>query len=200
MKELFEPTDPWESFKQGRSVAFLHYFNLHNSRIYYYLLRLLRDQAQAREVTRHAFVLIFRKYTEIEDEEHLLRRLYLNAKVGYLLRLKGKRSIPELEKEVENYAQKDETIMDDPDVARNETLLALEDIVQQLPQMKREVAELYFFQAFPTSAIAQLLGLEERNVRSIISEILQRVGEQLGSDDHFFPVQFEMNVLSLQAF
>lgn|GEM_PF-4114030 len=200
MKELYKQADPWESFKQGRSVAFLHYFNLHNSRIYYYLLRLLRDQAQARETTRHAFILIFRHKDRIEDEDHLVRRLYLNAKVGYLLRLKGKRSIPDLEKEVENYAHKDATIMDDPEVAKNETLLAIEEIVQGLPSMKREVAELYFFQEFSIGAISKLMGLEERNVKAIISETMQRVGEVLGGDDHLFPLQLEMNVFPLQAF
>lgn len=180
MKELFEPANPWESFKQGRSVAFLHYFNLHNSRIYYYLLRLLRDQKQAREVTRHAFILVFRGYTHIEDEDHLLRRLYLNAKVGYLLRLKGKRSVLALEKEVANYAHKDATIMDDPEVEKNETLLALEGVVQKLPPTKREAAELYFFQGFPKAAIAQHLGVDEGNVKAIISDILKRMGEGMG--------------------
>lgn len=199
MKELFEPAEPWESFKQGRSVAFLHYFNLHNSRIYYYLLRLLRDQRQAREATRHAFIVIFRHKDQIEDEDHLLRRLYLNAKVAYLLRLKSKWSIPDLEKEVENYLEKDASIMDDPEVAKNETLLALEDFVQKLPPMKREVAELYFFQEFPIRAIAKLLGLEVENVKAIISESLQRLGEDLGGNDHFFALQNEMDVFPLHA-
>ena len=200
MKELDEPLGPWESFKQGRSIAFLHYFNLHNSRIYYYLLRLLRDQAQAKETTRHAFIILFRHKDQIQDEDHLLRRLYLNAKVAYLLRLKDNRSIPDLEKEVENYLEKDSSIMDDPEVAKNETLLALEDVVQKLPPMKREVAELYFFQEFPMHAIGELLGLEVGNIRTIISEILRRVGEKLGGDDHLFAFQLEMNTFAFQAF
>jgi RNA polymerase sigma factor (sigma-70 family) len=200
MKELYGPADPWESFKQGRSVAFLHYFNLHNSRIYYYLLRLLRDQAQARETTRHAFIVIFRDVSQIEDEDHLVRRLYLNAKVGYLLRLKGKRSIPDLEKEVEYYVEKEASIMDDPEVAKNETLLAMEDIVQKLPPMKREVAELYFFQELPIGTIGKLMGLELGNVKAIISEILQRVGEGLKGNDDLFPFQLEMNIFAFKTF
>lgn len=200
MKELYGPADPWESFKQGRSVAFLHYFNLHNSRIYYYLLRLLRDQAQARETTRHAFIVIFRDVSQIEDEDHLVRRLYLNAKVGYLLRLKGKRSIPDLEKEVEYYVEKEASIMDDPEVAKNETLLAMEDIVQKLPPMKREVAELYFFQELPIGTIGKLMGLELGNVKAIISEILQRVGEGLRGNDDLFPFQLEMNIFAFKTF
>lgn len=200
MKELYGPADPWESFKQGRSVAFLHYFNLHNSRIYYYLLRLLRDQAQARETTRHAFIVIFRDVSQIEDEDHLVRRLYLSAKVGYLLRLKGKRSIPDLEKEVEYYVEKEASIMDDPEVAKNETLLAMEDIVQKLPPMKREVAELYFFQELPIGTIGKLMGLELGNVKAIISEILQRVGEGLRGNDDLFPFQLEMNIFAFKTF
>ena len=179
MNELHEPSNLWESFKQGRQDACQYFFNLHHSRIYYYLLRLLRDQDQARDAANNAFIVLFHHSAQIEDEDHLLRRLYLNAKVAYLLALKGKFSFLDLEAEVAVYAHKDATIMDDPEVAQNETLLTLEDVTQKLPPVKRKAAELYFFQGFSIGAIASRLGIEEGNVKAIISETLQRVGEEL---------------------
>lgn len=179
MNDLHEPMDIWESFKQGRPAAFQYFFQLYGTRIYYYLLRLFRDQVQAEEVTKHAFIVLFHHTAQIQDADHLLRRLYLSAKIGYLLRLKGKRSFLDIEEELVHYAAKDASIMDDPDVAENETLTMLQTVVQQLPPAKREVAELYFFQRYSMAAIARKLGMEEAAVKAIISETLQRLGEEL---------------------
>ncbi len=179
MNDLHEPTDLWESFKQGRPEAFRYLFNSHNYRIYCYLLRLSRDREQARELTQNAFIVLFHNHEIIEDREHLLQQLYLYAQVGFLLWLKGKRSSIDLEVEMSNYAPKDAGVMDDPEIARNETLIALQGVMQKLPPAKREVAELYFFQGFSLGAIARHLGLEEQRVRAYVSETLKRLGEEL---------------------
>ncbi|HEV2478589.1 MAG TPA: sigma-70 family RNA polymerase sigma factor [Puia sp.] len=163
MNDLHEPSNLWE----------------YHSRIYYFLLRLLRDQEHAKEATNHVFLVLFHHSAEIEDEDHLLRRLYLIAKVAFLLRLKGKRSFVDLEAEVANNAHEEASIMEDVEVAQNETLLTLQAVTQKLPPVKREAAELYFFQGFSKGAIARHLGLEEGIVKAIISETLQLVGEEL---------------------
>ena len=179
MNDLHEPTDLWESFKQGRPEALRYFFQSHSYRIYCYLLRLSRDQWQAREITQNAFIVLFRSRETVEDMEHLLQRLYLYAQVGFLLRLKGKRSSIDLEVEMNNYVHKDADVMDDPEIARNETLIALQDVMQKLPPVKREVAEFYFFQGFSLSTIARHLGLEEQRVKAYISETLRRLGEEI---------------------
>ena len=179
MNDLHEPTDLWESFKQGRPEAFRYLFNFHNYRIYCYLLRLSRDREQAQELTQNAFIVLFHNHEIIEDREHLLQQLYLYAQAGFLLRLKGKRSSLDLEVEMSNYAPKDAGVMDDPEIARNETLIALQGVMQKLPPAKREVAELYFFQGFSLGAIARHLGLEEQRVKAYVSETLKRLEEEL---------------------
>lgn len=179
MNELQEPTDLWESFKQGRPEAYRYFFHSHSYRIYCYLLRLSRDQVQAQEITQNAFIVLFHGRETVEDMEDLLQRLYLYAQVGFLLRLKGKRSSVDLEVEMSNYAYKGSDVMDDPEIARNETLIALQDVMQKLPPVKREVAELYFFQGFSLGAIARHLGLEEQRVKAYISETLKRLGEEI---------------------
>ncbi|HWB94248.1 MAG TPA: sigma-70 family RNA polymerase sigma factor [Puia sp.] len=178
MNNLHELPNPWESFQQGEPEAFRYYFLLHNYRIYCYLLYLSKDQAQSKELTQNVFVALFRNKDVIKDQEHLLRRLYLSARVRYFLRLKGRR-FPDLEEKLVYYVEDDENIMEDPDIARNETLLAVQDAMQKLPPAKREVAELYFFQGFSTAAIARHLGLDEQSVREIISQSMKRLGEDL---------------------
>jgi DNA-directed RNA polymerase specialized sigma24 family protein len=87
MNDLHEPTNLWESFKQGRPEALRYFFHFHHYRIYCYL--------------------------------------------------------------------------------------------QKLPPVKRQVAELYFFQGSSLGAIARHLGLEEQRVKAYISETLKRLGEEL---------------------
>jgi RNA polymerase sigma-70 factor (ECF subfamily) len=179
MNDLHEQSDLWESFKQGQTEAFRHFFHLHNYRIYYYLLRLLRNQGQAKELTRHVFVVLFNNREHIDDAEQLLRRLYLSARVCYLLSLNGKRSTADLKEELDDYAHEEAEIMDDPDIAQNETLIALQAAMQRIPPAKREVAELYFFQGLSVKAIARQLGEDEQSIRDFISETLKRLGEEL---------------------
>ena len=173
MNNLHEPMNLWESFKQGQPEAFQYFFMLHNSRVYYYLLRQIRDRNQAREITKHAFIVLFHHKSQIVDADHLLRRLYLNAKVGYILRLKGKPSVLDLEEEVANYSCKEASIMDDPDVAKNETLLVLQEVMKKLSPIERAVAELYFILGFSIGATANHLRLHELTIKAIISEIMK---------------------------
>ena len=183
MNELHELPNPWESFQYGRPEAFRYYFHLHNYRIYCYLLQISKDSGQAEELTRHAFIALFRGKELIRDEEHLLRRLYQISRVANSLRLQSKWSSVELEEEMANSAEDDANIMDDRDVARNETLIALQGIMQKLPPAKREVAELYFFQGLSVRAIARLLRIDEQSVREYISQSLKRLGDELSGKD-----------------
>jgi DNA-directed RNA polymerase specialized sigma24 family protein len=179
MNDLHESTNPWEAFKRGEPEAFQHYFLLHNYRIYCYLLRSTRDRSSARGLTENAFVVLHRQKDHLTDDEHLLRRLYLNARVACLLWLKGTLSAAELGAELQFYAPDDESIMDDPEVVSNETLVTLQGAMQQFPPVRRVVAELYFFSGFSAQAIAQHLGVDEKSIRELISQSLQWLDEGL---------------------
>jgi DNA-directed RNA polymerase specialized sigma24 family protein len=179
MNDLYESTNPWEAFKRGEPEAFQYYFLLHNYRIYCYLLRSTRDRGAARGLTENAFVVLHRQKDHLTDDEHLLRRLYLNARVAYLLWLKGTLSAAELGAELQFYPIDDEAIMDDPEVVSNETLVTLQGAMQQFPPVRRVVAELYFFSGFSAQAIAQHLGVDEKSIRELISQSLQWLDEGL---------------------
>jgi len=172
----------FDGFKRRDPQAFRHYFLLHNYRIYCYLLQLSRDRVLARELTQNAFIILFYNPDLIKDEDHLLRRLYLNARVGYVLGSKGKLLSMDLEV-LAGFSYDDTNIMEDADIARNETLISLQTAMQKLPPAKREVAELYFFSGLSVSAIAKLLGLEEQSVREYLSQCLKRLCEELSGKD-----------------
>src|SRR5579883_2405962 len=148
MDNLYDLPNPFDAFRQRVPEAFRYYFVVHNYRIYCYLLHLSRDRSQAKELTEVAFMVLYYNPDLIRDEEHLLRRLYLNARAGYVLRSKGKLFSIDV-KVLAGFTYDDTNILEDVDVARNETLVSLQTAMQKLPPAKREVAELYFFQGLP---------------------------------------------------
>jgi RNA polymerase sigma-70 factor, ECF subfamily len=181
MNDLHASHDFWEAFQQGKPEGFHHYFQLHNYRIYCYLLRLTRDREQAEEITEKAFLIAYELRDLLADEEHLLRRLYWNAQMAHVVRLSEIPSKEKLWEVLEIYAKDREQIMDDPEVVRNETLIALQETMQRLPQSPREVAELFFFQGMPVKSIAGDLGVDEQSVRRSILQTLKRLGEELAA-------------------
>ena len=153
-------------------------------------MQVSRDREQAKQLAQNVFIVVFHHVELVSDEDQLLRRLYLAAKAGYILWARGLRFLIDLEEELTGDKYDDATIMEDPDVARNETLASIQVAIQKLPLAKREVAELYFFQGFSISAIGRLLGIDEEIVKEYISQTLVRLGDALSGKEEKgnFPV------------
>jgi hypothetical protein len=75
----------------------------------------------------------------------MLRVLYMLARIGLLLHLPDANAVKDLEAEWKARGQDHAEILEDPDVKRNETLLAVKQVMQKLSSAKRELAKLYFF-------------------------------------------------------
>ena len=174
-----ELPDPFDNFKAGCQKAFRHFFRIHNYRIYCFLLRQSRDRRRSRELTKDCFIALFRNYRIIKDQEHMLRVLYILARISFLLSLVDANAVEVLEEAWATAGSDDAGILDDPDVTRNETLLAIQQVIQQLSGAKRELAELYFFQGMTINAIAQFLGIDKTIVREHISQMLRRLVDEL---------------------
>ena len=139
MNYLTDPLYSFKAFQQGQPEAYRHYFHLHHYRIYCYLLGQVRDKKLARILTKNVFVLLIKIHATVRDADHLLRCLYLFARIAYLLHLREKWSAADLEAEFAFYSMDDPNIMEDPDVARNETLIALQEVLQKLSDRKSVV-------------------------------------------------------------
>lgn len=109
----------------------------------------------------------------------MLRALYILARIGLLLPLVDANAVAVLEEAWATAGPDDAEILEDPDVTRNETLLAIQQVIQQLSGAKRELAELYFFQGMTINAIAQFLGIDKAIVREHITQMLRRLVDEL---------------------
>ena len=109
----------------------------------------------------------------------MLRALYMLARIGAPLHLVDVGSVAVLEQAWSFTGQDDVEILEDQDVIRNETLLAIQHAMQQLTPAKRELAELYFFHGLTVKAIAQFLGIDKAIVREHITQMLRRLADEL---------------------
>jgi DNA-directed RNA polymerase specialized sigma24 family protein len=173
-----EPPDPFDNFKAGCPKAFRHFFRVHNYRIYCFLLRQTRERRRSRELTKNCFIALFRNYRIVKDQEHMLRVLYMLARMSLLLPLVDADAVAVLEEAWATAGPDDAEILEDPDVTRNETLLAIQQVIQQLSGAKRELAELYFFQGMTINAIAQFLGVDKAIVRERVSQMLRSLMDE----------------------
>lgn len=178
-----QPLDLFKAFQLGQQEAFRHFFGQHHYRMYCYLVRQTRDRQRSRELTRYCFVVLFRNHNLVKDEAHLLRILYMLARMSMVLQPREPDATAVLEDEWRARGQDDDGVMDDSSVISNETLLSIQRALQKLNRPQRELAELFFFQGMAIQAIARLLGVGEAVIREAISEILQQLGEGLAVGD-----------------
>jgi RNA polymerase sigma factor (sigma-70 family) len=171
---------PLDAFR-GLPEACRDYFDQNCGRIYYYLLRQTRDQAAAKGLSENTFIALFKSNMPIGDEDYLLRRLYLIARVSFLLYQRGKATVGDLLAELAYFTQDVPTIMDDPDVVCNESLLTLQSVMQELIPEQLEIAELFFFQGLTARSIAHYLHIDEEQVRSYLTQALFKLNEALST-------------------
>ena len=174
-----EPSDPFDNFKAGKPEAFRHFFRTHHYRIYCFLLRQTKERRRSSELTHYCFIVLFRNCGIIKDQQHMLRVLYILARIGLLLQVLNADPVEMLEAAWKTTEPDNVEILEDPDVTRNETLNAVQQAMWELPPTKRELAELYFFQGLTIRAIAQFLGTDEIVVREHISQMLKRLADEL---------------------
>ncbi len=132
------PIDYFEAFQHGRLEAFRYFFRQHHYRIYCYLLRQTRDRVRSQALARYCFVVLLRNHTLVKDEAHLLRILYMLARMSLVLRLREPDGTETLEEAWKTGGQDDDGIMDDPDVTRNEILIAVQRALRKLSSAKRK--------------------------------------------------------------
>ena len=128
-----QPIDPFEAFRHGRLDGFRHFYGEYSYRIYRYLFHQTGEEDRSKELIKYCFIVLFRNHNLVNDQAHLLRILYLLARMSVALALKGPDGILALENEWRTGGQDDAAIMDDPAVKRNEMRIAIQWVLQQVP-------------------------------------------------------------------
>jgi RNA polymerase sigma-70 factor (ECF subfamily) len=170
----------FKAFTKGSPEAFEYFFEHYYARVYYYLLRLVKNRPIASELTEKAFKTLFDNYRQIESINHLHAFLY------YFARKCGNRWLEGLPCTDENEtlhvppAEEILGLLEEVDIVLNESQSALQSEIQRLSQQRKKVMEMKFYLQLDVRTIAAQLNLSPQTVRNHLSQSMICIKKRLG--------------------
>jgi len=147
-----------EQAREGSDTAFNALMEQHMDRVYAVALRIVRDPAEAEDVTQEVFVAVFRKLSAFRGDARFSTWLYRIAVNKALRHLKKRRrwspgpDPTEMENAVDPAPSQEDRMVEEQ---KREKLYELMD---SLPDRQRTVLALRVEQSLPFKEIARILG------------------------------------------
>jgi RNA polymerase sigma-70 factor (ECF subfamily) len=170
--------------REGDAKIFESLYKSHCRRVYGLCLRMVRNTAEAEDLTQEAFLLLFRKLHTFRGESAFsswLHRLVVNTVLMHL----RKKSLPAISVEAASGAD-DDTARSRMDIAAPDLLLEgsidrinLGRCIAQLPAGSREIFVLHDIQGYQHKEIAEMLGRSEGVSKSQLHRARKRLRELL---------------------
>ena len=171
-------------------------FEANHDRIYRYLLRFVRNPAEAEDLTQETFLRAYRRGDSLRDPEAVRGWLYRIATHAALDRLRQRKSHPAMDSE-EAVGRLASAISASPSmlevVERKETSACVQRCLDYLPDHYRAVILLHEAHGLTASEIATLLGaslftvkIRLHRARRKLQQVMQR-GCAISNDSQGFP-------------
>jgi RNA polymerase sigma-70 factor, ECF subfamily len=169
----------------GDPTVYEYLYRLHSRRVYALCLRIVRDTAEADDLTQEAFLLLFRKIHTFRGESAFSTWLHRLAVNLVLMRLR-KKSLPVVS--IEAILDPDDKSgplrsveLGTPDLILEGVIdrINLERCIQQLPVGFRKVFVLHDIQGYRHREIANLLGRSVGDSKSQLHKARKRLRESL---------------------
>ncbi len=151
----------------GDMQAFEQLYKSHHRRVYGLCLRMLKNVAEAEDLTQEVFIQLYRKIGSFRGEASFttwLHRLTVNQVLMHFRRLRGRKEEPPLEDEPAA-----PQVMATWDTAQQSALVdrvTLDDAIAQLPPGYRAVFILHDVMGHEHEEIARMLGCAEGTSKS----------------------------------
>jgi RNA polymerase sigma-70 factor (family 1) len=167
---------------KGDEKAFRYLFDQYKTRVYYFILRLVRSEEVAEELTQDVFMRIWisrHTLTEVDNPGSYLFVTARNRSLDHLRNQKiEKGMIQSLEKKMG-----DGTVNTTEEVILyNETNRILQEAVRLLPEQQRTVYRLARLEGLSREEIAERLGISPNTVKNHLSSAIKTVKNYL--DEH----------------
>jgi RNA polymerase sigma-70 factor, ECF subfamily len=170
-----------ERAQAGEPAMYEYLYRLHSRRVYALCLRMVRDTAEAEDLTQEAFLLLFRKIHTFRGESAFSTWLHRLAVNLVLMRLR-KKSLPVVS--IEAIPDPDDESAPPKSLELGASDLVLEGVIdrinlerciQQLPAGFRKVFVLHDIQGYRHREIANLLGRSVGDSKSQLHKARKRM-------------------------
>lgn len=166
---------------RGDQEAFGSFYDMVSAQVYGLARRVVRDPAQAEEVTQEVFVEAWRRAPEFDAS--------LGSPTTWILTIAHRRSVDRVRSE-EASRRREERLAQDPtsidyDPVQETVELRLESqmvrrALAQLTEVQREAIELAYYRGFTYREVATLLDTPEGTIKTRIRDGLVRLRDTLG--------------------
>jgi RNA polymerase sigma-70 factor (ECF subfamily) len=169
----------------GDPAVYEYLYRLHSRRVYALCLRMVRDTAEAEDLTQEAFLLLFRKIHTFRGESAFSTWLHRLAVNLVLMRLR-KKSLPVFSIEAIPDAEDETAPLRSLDLGAPDLIIEgaidrinLQRCIQRLPAGFRKVFVLHDIQGYRHREIANLLGRSVGDSKSQLHKARKRLRESL---------------------
>ncbi|MGD9671224.1 MAG: sigma-70 family RNA polymerase sigma factor [Hyphomicrobiaceae bacterium] len=147
----------------------------HQVRLFRFLMRLVRDEAQAEELTNEVFMEVWRNAGRYEGRSQVGTWLLSIARNRAISRLRKRRELSWDEEAAAEIADDD----DDPEVAvqKQDKAAALRRCLEVLSTEHREIVDLVYYQERSVSEVAEIVGIPENTVKTRLFYARKKLSE-----------------------
>jgi RNA polymerase sigma-70 factor (ECF subfamily) len=176
-----------KSLKNGDVKAFRSIFDLYQSTVYGVAKKMTGDIHYSEEITSQVFVTLWKKRETLNPEYPILSLIIKITKDlvanHYNKILREKFNLDKYLSETSANYQ----FADDTSIIFQLYLDIAENAIQQLPEKRREIFKLYFYQNISYSEIAQQLEIEESTARVHVFKALEFLRNHILTHPDFGP-------------
>jgi len=160
----FNP-DMINAFRKGDSQAFDFLFRMHYRPLCYFAGQLVGDPADAEDIVKDSFVKLWHRHADFDNPHTIKAFLYVatrNACINFLRRLKVKNTFSREFAYLEE-SRRDELILNQ--LIRAEFMQEIYTEIEKLPEKRREVFKLAYFEGLKNDEIAERLDISVFTVK-----------------------------------
>lgn len=180
----YEDTDVFHRIAHGDEGAFRQVFHQYGARIYPYILRIVKEEATARELVQEVFLKLWiarETLPSIDKPSAWLFRIASNLAITYFRRQELDKKIL---REMAHTSAKEVDTLDE--LTGKELKLLIHQAVQQLPAQRKRIYELTREQGLSRKEVAAQLGLSENTVRNQLGLALQTIQESIRNNSGYY--------------
>lgn len=168
---------------RGDESAFAALYDATSARAYGLALRVVRDPAQAEEVTQEAYLDVWRHSGRFRSDR--------GSAIGWLLTIVHRKAVDRV-RSAESATRRDETYQQQSEIAHDQTAEAAHSsldsqrvraALQQLTMNQREALGLAFYGGYTHTEVATMLDLPLGTAKTRIRDALIRMRDALGGHD-----------------
>jgi RNA polymerase sigma-70 factor (ECF subfamily) len=183
---MMELTDEelWEAYNSGANENFKVLFDRHKGKVFNFALRMLRNRADAEDVTSETFLQLFHKRFVDNGRAKLTTWLFTVARNASLTRLRSARHTLSMwfrnddgtfdEREVEDTGD-----LPGQEMMRRETSAMVRQAIDKLPLEQKEALILREYSGKDYAEIAEIMGCSLEKVKVLIYRAREHLRESL---------------------